>query len=1047
MFAIVNVKSEYSFLDSVVRVDDYLKTAERLGFQQVGIADVGNNYAAYRFAKKALALGLQPLLAIELTFELGDLPIPVNFLATNSQGYKNLLRILTMHNYGRTQFSEIVAHLAGLAMIVPETYGNLTELAAVHDEIFVGIDLQTPKNAHFLYPLLAYPSVRYLTAEDHKVLEVLHAVRDSQLFNGEGLTLGHEELLQRPEVYEAFFRANFPEALKNLENLTANIHYELEEELELPRFDKSRPADEHLRSLAEQGLKNRGTSGSAYQARLKTELDVIHSMGFDDYFLIVADLLRYARENGIYCGMGRGSAAGSLTAYALGITQVDPVDNHLLFERFLNPERVAMPDIDIDMPDDRRSELLAYMKNRYGNDHVAQIVTFSTLGKRQALRDVGKAYGLSEIELTGLTGLLAGHRLATLADEYKENPKFKAGLLQDKRLQRIYELAVRIEGMPRQTSVHASGVVLSEQSLINYVALKGSDDLALAQYEAADVEAIGLLKIDFLGLRNLSIIAKMRELVAEHKKLDVNPLNIDLEDEETLTLFAEGNSLGIFQFENPQMRRFLRNLEPTKFDDIVNATSIFRPGPSQFIPQFVARRHGKEAVPESDASIQDILAPTYGIMIYQEQIMQVAQRFAGFSLGKADLLRRAISKKKDGEFEKLRADFLAGAAAEGHSEAQATQIYDLIERFANYGFNRSHAYAYAALAFQIAYFKAHFPDEFFEVLLAGQKREMMLADALDNGLRLEPAAINRMPYHDRVSDGRIAIGLRELRVIPRDMAFWLVQNRPFESLSDLVQKLPESWQREDYLLPLVQIGAFDALDGGNRGQLAANVQLLIDYHQTFQLDMFKDMTSQLKFSYSPAEDYSQAEKYDFEKSLLGVGISEHPLQSLAQQLRGNFTPLEELVKNKRQSILVELKRLRTHRTKTGETMAFLTVSDSKQDFSVTLFPEFYRHFAGELEQGNFYFMTGKVNERNEELQLVADRIAKAELSEQKLWINLADRSQNRKLDQILSEQPGGQQVVLHFADTRETQVTQRFADGSEQLLKRLEPYVLAVVSK
>lgn len=384
---------------------------------------------------------------------------------------------------------------------------------------------------------------------------------------------------------------------------------------------------------------------SVYQERLEKELSVIHQMGFDDYFLIVADLLRYAREQDIYCGMGRGSAAGSLVAYVLGITQVDPVQHNLFFERFLNPERVAMPDIDIDMPDDRRAELLAYMKNRYGSDHVAQIVTFSTLGKRQALRDVGKAFGMTEAELSNLTRMLV-RRFGTLADEYENNQRFKAEVLKNGKLKRIYEVARRIEGMPRQTSTHASGVVLSEESLVNYVSLKPSEDLALTQYEAPDVEAIGLLKIDFLGLRNLTIISRLRDLVKRRQKIDIDPLKINLEDEDTLALFRAGNTMGIFQFENPQMRRFLRNLAPSKFDDIVDATSIFRPGPSQFIPQFVARRHGKEIVPTVDDSISEILKPTYGIMIYQEQIMQVAQAFAGFSLGKADLLRRAISKKK-----------------------------------------------------------------------------------------------------------------------------------------------------------------------------------------------------------------------------------------------------------------------------------------------------------------------------------------------------------------------------------------------------------------
>ena len=340
-------------------------------------------------------------------------------------------------------------------------------------------------------------------------------------------------------------------------------------------------------------------------------------------------------------------------------------------------------------------------------------------------------------------------------------------------------------------------------------------------------------------------------------------MHIDLEDEKTLALFRAGNTLGIFQFENPQMRRFLRNLAPTKFEDIVDATSIFRPGPSQFIPQFVARRHGQEKVEVIDDTLTEILAPTYGIMIYQEQIMQVAQRFAGFSLGKADLLRRAISKKKGKEFEELQAEFLAGSLKLGHTETQAMEIYRLIERFANYGFNRSHAYAYAALAFQIAYFKAHYPDEFYEVQLRDRKRERMIQDALDNDFQMEHPFINRMPYHDRVENGKIALGLANVRTIPRDMAFWIVEHRPFNDLADLVKRLPQNFQREDYLLPLVQIGAFDDQDM-NRGKLAQNLSTLIDYSQNIQLDLFG--ASSLKFSFQDAEDYLQSKNTNLKSS-------------------------------------------------------------------------------------------------------------------------------------------------------------------------------------
>ncbi|WP_396426079.1 DNA polymerase III subunit alpha [Lactococcus cremoris] len=1070
MFAPLNTKTEYSFLDSVVKLDDYLEGALRLGYKTVGICDVGNLHAAFRFVRKAQMLNLQPVISIELNFEWRGLPVSFSFIAKNTEGYKNLLRISTFHNYDRRQFSDIQNHLSGIALVIPETYGalsELSELAAFADEAYIGIDQQTDKGTKFNLPTLPFPAVRYLNFADNEILAILHAVRDGLSFD-ESLTVSSNELLQRPEAYESYFQKYFPQALTNLSVLTAKIAYQFDEKLELPRFDKKREAVEHLREEAILGLSARleekksltGISSvslanalaeestmidlSVYQERLEKELSVIHQMGFDDYFLIVADLLRYAREQDIYCGMGRGSAAGSLVAYVLGITQVDPVKHNLFFERFLNPERVAMPDIDIDMPDDRRAELLAYMKNRYGSDHVAQIVTFSTLGKRQALRDVGKAFGMTEAELSNLTRMLV-RRFGTLADEYENNQRFKAEVLKNGKLKRIYEVARRIEGMPRQTSTHASGVVLSEESLVNYVSLKPSEDLALTQYEAPDVEAIGLLKIDFLGLRNLTIISRLRDLVKKRQKIDIDPLKIDLEDEATLALFRAGNTMGIFQFENPQMRRFLRNLAPSKFDDIVDATSIFRPGPSQFIPQFVARRHGKEIVPVVDDSISEILKPTYGIMIYQEQIMQVAQAFAGFSLGKADLLRRAISKKKGSELEKLREDFLISAGEMGHSKEKAEEIYDLIERFANYGFNRSHGFAYGALAFQIAYFKAHFPDEFYEIQLRDRKREVMILDALDNGFEIEKPNINQMKIGDFVKNKKIRLGLAHVQGISRDLAKWIVENQSYKNLADFVEKLPNNFHKKESILPLIQIGAFDYADS-NRGKLAYNLADHANLLNYYSDDIFM-VSSGGGFAYHEAEDYSETEKYDFEKNLLGIGVTPHPLQSLAQRFSGNFTPIANLVKNSRMTILVEINYIRTHRTKTGQTMAFLTVSDSRENFDVTLFPEIYRQFSSELEQGKFYLISGKVTERNDELQLVADRMSPALETDKKLWLNLRDEKYNQKISQILCEFPGSHQVILHYSNLKKTIQTKIYVEESEFLKKRLEGYVIGIVYK
>ncbi|MDR0199861.1 MAG: DNA polymerase III subunit alpha [Streptococcaceae bacterium] len=1055
MFVPLNVKSEYSFLSSCLRLDAYLDAAVSLGFKTIGLCDEENLHGAVKFVRGAKAKGLQPVLGMQGTWLVDGVPVPLAFIALGTVGYHGLLRISTRKNRGEADFPSDLTE--DLAVVVPLDYASLAANGVLSNltELYVG--LQQGEVAPEGVRGLPFPSVRYLTAADGETLQVLGAIREMGAVD-ESLAASGKESLLRPEIFERGYDVTVRE---NLQALVAGIHYELSSELQLPRFNPVRDAADELREKAEQGLevlvKSDSTaqapkkvsqalvkSDNDYRRRLQHELAVIHEMGFNDYFLIVADLLAYAAREGIYCGMGRGSAAGSLVAYALGITHIDPVENDLLFERFLNPERASMPDIDIDIPDNRRAELLSYMQNRYGSDHVAQIVTFSTFGKRQALRDVGKAYGMTEVEVNSLTRLTTT-RFSDLAAEYEQNLKFRAEILRNPLLQKVFRMAQKIEGLPRQTSIHASGVVLTEEALYHYTPLKPGEDLSLTQYEAPDIESLGLLKIDFLGLRNLALIEDLRQLVKEHHKLDIDPLAIDLEDEKTLALFRAGDTMGIFQFENPQMRRFLRNLAPTQFDDIVNATSIFRPGPSQFIPQFIARRHGKEAVPSMDASVDDLLARTYGIMIYQEQVMLVAVRFAGFSMGRADSLRRAISKKKGSEFERLQAEFISGAVLNGHTTEKAQEIYDLIVRFANYGFNRSHAVAYAALAFQIAYYKANFPAEFYEVHLKGYKRETMLADALDNGYEILPPDINRMPYHDKVTpDKKISLGLAHITGFPKDFALWILENRPFTDFSDFVKRTPTPFQREDILASLVRIGAFDTLSP-NRGKLLANLTRLIDFYQTLQLDLFGK--TQLAFAFEDAPDLSITEKYNDEMALLGVAVTPHPLKNWATRFHAIITPISQLTPRTQATILVQILRIRALTTKNNERMAFLEVTDTHQTLTVVLFPETYRAVLAttNLEVGKLYLIAGKTELREEEIQLQATKLTEITETTEKLWLSVTDDTGNQRLAALLRRFPGPVPVVLHTDATKETRQSSLYVAHSESLLKQLRGLVTKAI--
>ncbi|MDR0300438.1 MAG: DNA polymerase III subunit alpha, partial [Streptococcaceae bacterium] len=784
----------------------------------------------------------------------------------------------------------------------------------------------------------------------------------------------------------------------------------------------------------EKGLAGRVAVNNVYQERLNHELSVIHEMGFDDYFLIVADLLRFAAENDIYCGMGRGSSAGSLVAYSLGITHLDPVEYNFLFERFLNSERIAMPDIDIDIPDEKRQDLLAYMQRRYGTDHVAQVLTFSTFGKRQALRDVGKVFGMNEMELSQMTSSIYYLR-GNLAEEFQTNQRFKAEILRSERLQRVFHFAQKIEGLPRQTSLHASAIVLSENPLYHYTALKPSDGLAVAQFEASDIEAIGLLKIDFLGLNYLSLISKVRDKVKERRKVDIDPLYIDLEEPETLSLFRAGNTEGIFQFWRSSARRLLKQLEPTKFEDVANARAIRNPGASDFIPQFLARRHGKESGQAIDPLLTDILAPTFGIMIYQEQVMQVTQKYAGFTLGQADILRRNISKRKSTkEFEKMRSDFVAGAVKLGHAAESASQIYDLIVKFAGFGFNRSHAFVYAALAVQLAFFKSHYPDEFYEVYLENYDRKRILTDLKENAYTFAPLDINKMPYYDKVRDKTVNLGLAHIKGIPRDMAFWIANHGPFTDLSDFVRKIPSQWQQANLIRPLIEIGCFDNTEP-NRGKLIINLPNLINYSTIFQLDLFA--TDQIKFSYQEAEDLTISEKYELEYNLLEVAISSHPITEWQENLYGSYTPLQQLNGNQLVTILVEISRVRTSKDRNNNQMAFVECSDTVSSITAVFFSDNYMLNRHKIEKGTMVLIKGWAELRNDEMQLKATSVVPIKETKTKLWISNSDASKNQKIANILRANPGSCQVIFHNDLTRETLQTKFYIEESTQVLQKL----------
>ncbi|WP_161980450.1 DNA polymerase III subunit alpha [Streptococcus sp. S784/96/1] len=1032
MFVPLDTRTVYTFLDSLVDLPTYISKAKELGYKHVGIMDSDTLYGAYSFIQQATLAGLKPILGLELSVIIAEQKIRLKLIAKNTVGYQSLLKISSQRMMGETDWTAFSELLKGIVVILPAEFVAVGDL--LYCEYMIGVYPDSPQIA-YEKPMIPLHTIRYFSNDDRETLQVLHAIREN-VFLKDIEAPSANQFLYSPETMEQIFSERFPTAIDNLTTLVENISYEFDRNLKLPRFNRNREAVDELRERAEAGLVAKKKTESIYQERLNQELSVIHKMGFDDYFLIVWDLLRFGRSKGYYMGMGRGSAAGSLVSYALDITGIDPVKNNLLFERFLNEERYSMPDIDIDLPDIYRSEFLHYVRDRYGSQHSAQIVTFSTFGAKQAIRDVLKRFGVPEYELSNLTKKI-GFR-DTLTSVYEKNMAFRQLINSKAEYVKGFAIAKKIEGQPRQTSIHAAGIVMSDDDLTNHIPLKAGEDMMITQYDAPSVEANGLLKMDFLGLRNLTFVQKMQEKVLKDYGRDIDIKAIDLEDKETLQLFASGLTKGIFQFEQPGAISLLKRVKPEKFEEVVATTSLNRPGASDYIDNFIKRKFGREQVNLIDPIVAPILEPTYGIMLYQEQVMQIAKVYAGFTLGKADLLRRAMSKKDKKEMQLMEADFLAGARELGRPEQVARDLFERMAKFAGYGFNRSHAYAYSALAFQLAYFKVHYPEVFYDVMLNFSSSDY-ITDALQADFKLGKLTLNSVPYHDKIDDGKIVLGLKTVKGLPRDLALWIVENRPYQSIENFLEKLPSKYQKVEVLLPLVHIGLFDEFEP-NRRKVEVNLEHLFTFVNELG-SLFADSS----YSWLTAEDYSVTEKYRMEQELLGVGISPHPLDALRRELQGNFTPIEQLIADSEGTVLAQIDTIRIIRTKTkGEQMAFLTVSDARHKLDVTLFPEVYGKWQSKLQEGAIYLFKGRLQLRDERIQMILQNLTAATV--EKCWLQMANHDHDKIISEILSKYRGELPVVLHYVDSKKTlQSDVYYVQKSHKLIEELSPFVMKTI--
>lgn len=1015
----LQVTTSYSLLQSTITPQRLVNVAKQRHFKAVAIADRDVLYGAIEFYQAAKKAGIKPLLALRMRVavdELASATLDLLLIARSQAGYSQLMKLsstkMTSQDQEALSLQEFLSFAKDMYVLVEPTAelaaGNpqpvmrdgLQQLASQLGPLFLlGINLNLNPDERATIKqlanqlgidLVALPQIDYLDDDDLFATQVLRCIASGkQLADPASLAhvKGPNYLKDAAEYDRDYQNAGLQAAVEKTAAIAKDCHVDLQfQKPVLPHFPipDGQTAATYLRQLCLQGLKKRqaapGISIQAYEDRLNYELQTIHEMGFDDYFLIVWDVMNFAHQAKITTGPGRGSAAGSLVAYALAITDVDPLQYQLLFERFLNPERAQMPDIDLDIPDNRRQEVLKYVHQRYGHDHVAQIITFGTLAARQVVRDVARVFKLPSYQVTQLTDALrpvAGPK-TSLKDAIAKSQPLQNLMVDDANNRLLLQTAEKLEGLPRHYSTHAAGVVLSAKPLLDVVPLqKGSDEagLLMTQFEKGPVEEIGLLKMDFLGLRNLSIMDDTVKLIRQRQpEFDLS--KISLSDPATMELFRQGATDGIFQFESSGIRDVLRQLAPDRFEDIVAVNALYRPGPMANIPTYLARRHGRQQYQLPAASLAPILQPTYGVIIYQEQVMQVATVMAGFTLGQADLLRRAMSKKKMDVMSAMHDRFVKGAESRGYSPQVAEQVFQYIDRFANYGFNRSHAVAYSKMAFEMAYLKAHYAPEFFTALLSIEpnieKEKGHFLAAKQMGVKILAPDINRSQIGFRLVNGQIITGFDLIKGMRRDMMEEIIKQRgetPFQSLGDFVNRIDESFRKAKLIEPFIYTGAFDGL-GANRAEMIDGLDGLLKGSQ------YNFQGSQFQTSLPQRNEFPLSYRLEKEREYLGLYLSGHPVSQFADQ-RGRLqaVTVASLQPNQRVGLILLVGNVRRIFTKQRhEPMAFVSGSDETGQLSVTVFPKQFQRFDQLLQNHELLLVRGKTEERNGQIQLIADFI-------------------------------------------------------------------------
>lgn len=955
---------------------------------------------------------IQPVIGLSLNIQLDDQCIPIVVYAKNNNGYENLLKITSsLETRELTELPKkwLEAYKTGIIAVYRGdkdfSLNSCKELIDLfgNTNLYVGIErpngMKLEREAEiiasaeqFSIQITVFHMSRYVEKDDAFAYEVLNAMDQSLKMTDHNRlkpTDHSYHILTEKEWGEWF--SDVPHWLNNTKEMLESCHLTFDKQAHImPKFPlpNAIKAKDYLKELCEEGLEARlQTVTQPYKDRLQYELQIISEMHYEDYFLIVQDFMKFAKQANILTGPGRGSSASSLVAYSLFITDVDPLTYGLLFERFLNPERITMPDIDIDFADSRRMEVIRYVAEKYGKNYVSQIITFGTLSAKAVAREVARTFGFESSTLEAISSFIPSKPGITLKEAYAQSQKLREFIQTEEIRKKWFQVALALEGLPRNASTHAAGVVLSPVPLVEVVPIQiGHDDIFLTQWPMKEVEQVGLLKMDFLGLRNLTIIERILKIINKNQSHPFSLSTIPFNDDRTFQLLQKGDTTGVFQLESAGMRHALKQIQPTKFEDIVAVNALYRPGPMDSIPLYAKRKLGQIPVTYEHPVLQPILKETYGIIVYQEQIMQIASQMAGFTFGEADLLRRAVSKKNRDILQKERTHFVQKAIQLGHSEQAASSVYDLIVRFADYGFPKSHAVAYSVISYQMAFLKAHFPVAFYCALLSTatgnqEKINQLVMEMRQNTIPIFPPSIFTSESFFTVENGGVRFGLQAIKGVSYTFIQKLLQQRvkgtSWEDIFDFASDLSAVHFTRKNIEPLIKAGALDDFKE-ERATLLATLDAAVKYAElvspTEEMDLFGGNVAHFgKSKYIKAEPLPLMKKLEFEKEVLGQYFSEHPTVSKKKSITEKVEDIwdvQQSTKDWKVTVVGLIQEIKRIRTKKGESMAFVTLQDDTGSISITLFPEEYAKYNLLLNELTIIVVEGKSERRNGRTQII-----------------------------------------------------------------------------